>query len=462
MSAPATAGVSPARAAWRRLKRNRLALGGLIWVALVTLACFAAPLFSRHDPVLELPWLGALGPGASHPDVLMANRFTVGAAPETSATAITAVGDSGSLHYTIDTTPWEEYQVRQYSDGRIRSIRQTRGARSFDELILDDVRAFVVTPDGQRGKRILGTLRVREPAPAGFSAAGEAVILQLAASEPSTAMIEVTIADGLVASITEAGAAQQQLTLSGDQVLAVEHAGSVLERGHLLGTDAKGRDLWARILYGGRISLTVGLVATIVSLVIGVLYGALSGYLGGRWDRTMMSGVDILYGLPFMFLVILLLVTFGRNIIVLFIALGAVQWLTMARIVRGQVLSLRHREFIEAAILCGCSPWQLITRHLIPNTLGPVIVYTTMTVPVVILEESFLAFLGLTVEWGGESLDSWGALVWQGKEALGDGGQRSWLLLWPSIAMATTLLALNALGDGLRDALDPQLAGDGK
>ncbi len=205
-------------------------------------------------------------------------------------------------------------------------------------------------------------------------------------------------------------------------------------------------------------------MATLASLVIGVMYGAAAGYAGGRLDRLMMAAVDILYAIPFIFLVIILMVSFGRSemlrghsIFLLFVALGAVQWLTMARIVRGQVLSLKQREFVEAARAGGAGPVRVLWRHLIPNTSGPVVVYTTLTVPIVILQESFLAFIGLSVEYKGMALDSWGALVNQGMQALGSGGSQSWLLVFPSLAMVVTLLGLNCLGDGLRDVLDPRM-----
>jgi oligopeptide transport system permease protein len=173
----------------------------------------------------------------------------------------------------------------------------------------------------------------------------------------------------------------------------------------------------------------------------------------------MMRIVDILYALPYVFLVILLMISFGRDIVTLFVALGAVQWLLMARIVRGQVLSLKEKEFVEAAHMCGTGHAGIIFRHLIPNTLGVVVVYATLTVPAVILQESFLAFIGLTVEWQGRTLDSWGALVNQGRQALTSTGGNWWVLVFPSLAMAVTLFSLNFLGDGLRDALDPQLKG---
>ena len=245
--------------------------------------------------------------------------------------------------------------------------------------------------------------------------------------------------------------------IDGAFVKSLEADGEVLEVSHLLGTDHLGRDLFVRIFYGGRISLMVGLVATLVSLLIGLIYGAISGFLGGLFDRCAMGVVDILYALPFVFLVILLMVSFGRNIYILFFALGCVQWLTMARIVRGQVLSLKQMPFVEAAQMSGSSNWQIISKHLIPHTLGPVVVYTTLTVPIVIMEESFLAFIGLQVETpDGKALDSWGALIHTGMNQLGTGGERSWMLIFPALAMVITLFALNCLGDGLRDCFDPK------
>ncbi|MBD3898208.1 ABC transporter permease subunit [Halomonas sp. ML-15] len=220
--------------------------------------------------------------------------------------------------------------------------------------------------------------------------------------------------------------------------------------GHFAGTDANGRDLLTRTLYGGQISLSVALVATLVSLVIGVLYGAIAGYMGGRVDNLMMRFVDIMYSLPFMFLVILLMVVFGRNILLIYAAIGAVEWLDMARIVRGQTLALKRREFVEAAHALGVKSTTIVTRHLIPNTLGPVIVYVTLTVPKVILLESFLSFLGLGVQ---EPMTSWGVLISEGKDIM---QSAPWMLLVPSAFLAITLLCLNFLGDGLRDALDPK------
>jgi oligopeptide transport system permease protein len=221
-----------------------------------------------------------------------------------------------------------------------------------------------------------------------------------------------------------------------------------------LGTDPLGRDLLSRMLYGGRVSLLVGLAATAVSLLIGVLYGATSGYLGGRTDALMMRVVDILYALPFTVFVIILMVFFGRNFLFLFLAIGAVEWLTMARIVRGQVLTLRHREFVEAAVVMGLPMWRILLFHIIPNTLGPVIIYATLTVPRVMLLEAFLSFLGLGVQ---PPMSSWGLLIKEGVDVM---EEYPWLLLFPSMAFSMTLFALNALGDGLRDALDPRTSRD--
>ena len=223
-----------------------------------------------------------------------------------------------------------------------------------------------------------------------------------------------------------------------------------LSGAHLLGTDALGRDLLARLLVGLRVSLAIGVVATTVSLAVGVLWGAIAGYVGGRVDEAMMRIVDVLYSLPFIFFVILLMVVFGRSFILIFLAIGAVEWLTMSRIVRGQTLSIKHAPFIDAARAAGLSGPAIIARHITPNLLGPVVVYGALTVPTVILAESFLSFLGLGVQ---EPLTSLGVLISKGAQ---DMEVAPWLLIFPSVVMALVLASFNLIGDGLRDAIDPK------
>ena len=226
--------------------------------------------------------------------------------------------------------------------------------------------------------------------------------------------------------------------------------GPTLAGGHPFGTDANGRDLFLRTLYAGRISLTVGLAASLVSVLVGVAWGTVSGYFGGVTDSLMMRFVDILYALPFMFFVILLMVYFGRHVVLIFVAIGMVEWLDMARIVRGETLSIKRREFVEAARAMGAPSLWIVARHVIPNVVGPVVVFATLTVPRAILFESFLSFLGLGIQ---EPMTSWGVLISEGASQM---ETQPWTLVFPATFLAATLFSLNFLGDGLRDALDPK------
>jgi oligopeptide transport system permease protein len=216
------------------------------------------------------------------------------------------------------------------------------------------------------------------------------------------------------------------------------------------GTDNTGRDVLTRTLMAGRVSLAIGLLAGLVAVVIGVLYGATAGFIGGRADEIMMRIVDILYALPFIFFVIMLVVFFGRNFVLMFIAVGAVLWLDMARIVRGQALSIKRQEYVQAAEALGVSQWGILIRHIVPNLLGPVVIYMTLLVPQVIILESFLSYLGLGVQ---EPMSSWGVMIAQGAKNM---PSANWLIAFPSFFLTTTLFALNFVGDGLRDALDPK------
>lgn len=240
--------------------------------------------------------------------------------------------------------------------------------------------------------------------------------------------------------------AQVKTSVSGSMTISA----ALEKRYFFFGTDSTGRDLLARTLMAGRVSLSIGLLAGLIAVVIGVFYGSAAGFIGGRTDQVMMRIVDVLYSLPFIFFVIMLVVFFGRNFLLMFVAVGAVLWLDMARIVRGQTLSLRRQEFVEAAEALGVSHARILLRHIVPNLLGPVVIYMTLLVPQVIILESFLSYLGFGVQ---EPMSSWGVLIAQGARSM---PSANWLLVFPSAFLITTLFALNFIGDGLRDALDPK------
>jgi len=226
--------------------------------------------------------------------------------------------------------------------------------------------------------------------------------------------------------------------------------GPTLENSHWFGTDVNGRDMFARVFYGARISLTIGVLTTLVALIIGVAYGAVAGFFGGRVGTIMMRLVDILYAVPALFLIIILVSVFGNNFVLVFVSIGAVEWLTMARIVRGQTLSVKEKDYMEAARALGLPARAILARYVIPNVLGPVIVYVTLLIPINILVESYLSFLGLGVQ---EPFTSWGRLISQGAKEM---DTAPWLLLFPAFFLTITMFCFNFIGDGLRDALDPK------
>jgi oligopeptide transport system permease protein len=277
----------------------------------------------------------------------------------------------------------------------------------------------------------------------GFSITGQAFRAELSADQP----IDPRVTRFVDRADEFENSSVFEIRDGGRRVVVI---GDVVRDRFLFGTDSLGRDLMVRIMIGGRVSLLVGILATLVSLLVGVAYGAAAGYFGGRVDSLMMRAVDVLYSLPFIFFVILLVVFFGRNFVLIFVAIGAVEWLDMARIVRGQALALKQREFVEAAHALGVGPWGVLRRHIIPNTLGPVAIFATLMVPKVILLESFLSFLGLGVQ---EPLTSWGVLISDGAANI---QSAPYLLIFPSAFFVATLFCLNFIGDGLRDALDPK------
>ncbi len=454
------AGVSLWQDGLSRLKKNRMAVAGTFVVAFMALLALVADILpldptTRHDSAQNLP------PFSTAMDVEPQMLFKVGQRAPFPYIEL----QTDTLLFVTEPLDAEEivYRVR-LRRGRINSIKEEVGAVEIDSLSVrgEGMLVQVLTQSDTFDFQDI-TLRKGQGLPAAMAEQVKERAFTLKSISISLQLSEVRIAldSGLVTLIgvgPQGGLSKprEQLQIEDWTVHSVRHRGKDLSLYYWLGSDASGRDQLSRLIYGGRISLMVGLVATLVSLLIGVLYGSFAGYLGGWVDRLMMRVVDILYALPYMFLVIILLVSFGRNLLVLFIALGCVQWLTMARIVRGQVLSLKEKEFIEAAHTIGTPTWKIITRHLIPNTIGTIVVYTTLTVPAVILQEAFLSFLGLNVEFGGKPLESWGALVNQGWKVIKLNG---WPFALSAFVLSITLFSLNFLGDGLRDALDPQQRG---
>ena len=433
---------------WPRFRADRWAMSCLVLAGVVVVLCVLAPWIAPSPETLR-PWLDATPPMSRHPDVILVERFAVGEAGTMAPSA---------RHIELDVASGSEIMYRCVLK---RGVLELRGpdARPLDHLDVP-ANAVVVGSEGDVGLATASIITAGSAPPAWLVTTAQPVrYLRIASPGPMQHWVIERGNDGLVSHIACDGTAvDKPVELRGERVQAVRVDGKPLTALHLLGTDQQGRDLWARVLHGGRLSLLVGLVATSVSLLIGVLYGAIAGYRGGRTDAAMVGAINVLDAVPFLFLVILLMTVSGRSLIVFFAALGAVQWLTTARIVRAQVLSLASSEFVLAARSSGLPSSRIIIHHLIPNCLGPVLVFAALTIPAVIMEESFLSFIGLGVQQDGRPLDSWGSLVGQGMTALGSNGNRSWLLIAPAVAMTGTLLALNLVGDGLRAALDPRLA----
>ncbi len=444
-----------------RLKKNRMAVVGSVIVFVMGALALLADVLPL-DPTTQHASLQDLPPFSTVLNLEPTMHFRTGELPPYPFDAV-ANGDT----VVFETDPFDSeitvYRVK-LRRGRVSSLKAELGAVSLDSVGVSgpgEVMRLLTTSDTFEFSDVTIVDGAQLPEKISSEVKTRAFTLEKLTVDTDRKRVRIALAGDTVAAVL-VGGLREGLSPRDELVLEDRFVHDVRVRGERftisfpLGSDSAGRDMLSRLIYGGRISLMVGLVATLVSLLIGVLYGSVSGYLGGSVDRVMMRLVDILYALPYMFLVIILLVTFGKNLVVLFVALGCVQWLTMARIVRGQVLSLKQKEFIEAAHTIGTPTWKIIIRHLIPNTIGTVVVYTTLTVPAVILQEAFLSFLGLNVEYGGLPLESWGALVNQGWKIVRD---NHWPFIFSAFTLSVTLFSLNFLGDGLRDALDPQQRG---
>ncbi len=474
----AVKGTSLAADAWLRFRKNKLALVGAWFVVVIAILGFASPLLSAyvthfsldeqhtefrlmppgtrdiskdhttfdgdtsHFAALDLDGNGTIGGEEELRDLYWKARFLLFLMDD-----YDVISDGEKLSTTK--------RLKPHPDGYLVAVEYPADFDALEENFREEFLAFVHTNLPEK---------VREDDPFAADRIGRERFERLGVLGPATFAAIDTDGDRLV-STAEANAYRLPLRLfeaptdamakmdgDGDGVITTaEYPGAPELYTFWLGTDHLGRDVLTRILYGARISITIALLATLVSFTIGVCWGSIAGFYGGRVDNIMMRIVDVMYGLPFMFIVILLIVVFGRSTINLFIALGAVQWLTMSRVVRGQVISLKTREFVEAARAIGLSRLKIVFRHLLRNTMGPVIVYSTLMVPAIILEEAFLSFLGLGVQ---PPNPSWGNMITDGAKVM---DTFPWLIIYPGLVLSATLFSMNFLGDGLRDALDPQM-----
>ena len=439
---------------YKRLMQHKGAkIGLVILITSISIVLYSF-ISTSLDPYTIRPWLIGKPPLTTAPNCLAENNFTVGQKLTGHFKDV-----KSSIDFFVHPTQSSEFRILT-KDDKISSIWDLKSSKKIKQLEVEPEGRVTLTQlfKNKISSHITNGLLIKlgQPIPKQIQPVDGVAILKKEKWDISSQNIHIIIKDHRVQQITSNQKPILSISIKGEQVVSLRVDQKNQTNTFILGTDILGRDLLARVIYGGRVSLMIAAVATLVSLIIGVFYGAIAGYAGGKIERVMMNGVDILYAVPFMFLVIILLVNFGRNIVVLFIALGAVQWLTMSRIVCSVTRGLAKSEFIEAAKLSGASRTQIILNHLLPNMTAPIIVYATLTIPAVILEESFLSFIGLSVQYGGKTLDSWGTLVFQGIEALGSNGSRLWILLAPATAMVVTLIGFNLLGDGLRDILDPK------
>jgi oligopeptide transport system permease protein len=476
----ATRGTSLGKDAWRRFKKNRLAMFGLVVVTLMALLGLSAPWLSRHvtgfsydeqHPELRLNEPGSSDISKDFPsyDSDLAHFGALDRNRDGQLAGKSAAGERelGELYWTARfglfamtdydlVSPGETITdavrrskpVGAHPDRQLTAAEWPEGYDQLDDGFRDEFTAWVGarTPEGQDVIAAARTFWIG----LGLDRAAAFDRLDLD-DDGAVDLRELTEFRRPYRPFESPDAGVAAMDADQDGAIAkAEYPGAPVTRTFWLGTDQLGRCVLTRLLYGAGISIGIGLAATLVSFVIGVLWGAVAGYYGGRVDGFMMRIVDVLYGLPFMFIVILLMIVFGRSTINLFIALGAVQWLTMSRVVRGQILSLKHREFVEAAIALGVPRRRIVWRHLLRNTVGPVIVYATLMVPAVILEEAFLSFLGLGVQ---PPNPSWGTMITDGVSVI---DTHPWLILYPGLVLSLTLFCMNFVGDGIRDALDPQ------